>query len=165
MKVLTFDQSTRVSGYSYFEEGKYVCSGLVDMSKSTLNTYDRSFKMAKALWKIIKKYNPDCLVIEDTQQQNNVQTVITLARLQGMVIGYAEAHGIGVHILLPTKWRGVLGYAQGPKVKRGMLKQQSIDRVKNNYGLDLPEDECEAININEAAHKIFNFVEDDIWDD
>lgn len=165
MKVLTFDQSTRVSGYSYFEEGKYVCSGLVDLSKSTLSTYDRSFKMAKALWKIIKKYNPDCLVIEDTQQQNNVQTVITLARLQGMVIGYAEAHGIGVHILLPTKWRGVLGYAQGPKVKRGMLKQQSIDRVKNNYGLDLPEDECEAININEAAHKIFKFVEDDIWDD
>lgn len=165
MKVLTFDQSTRVSGYSYFEEGQYVCSGLVDLSKSTLNTYDRSFKMAKALWKIIKKYNPDCLVIEDTQQQNNVQTVITLARLQGMVIGYAEAHGIGVHILLPTKWRGVLGYAQGPKVKRGMLKQQSIDRVKNNYGLDLPEDECESICINEAAHKIFNFVEDDIWDD
>lgn len=165
MKVLAFDQSTRVSGYSYFEEGKYVCSGLIDLSKSTLNTYDRSFKMAKALWKIIKKYNPDCLVIEDTQQQNNVQTVITLARLQGMVIGYAEAHGIGVHILLPTKWRGVLGYAQGPKVKRGMLKQQSIDRVKNNYGLDLPEDECESININEAAHKIFNFVEDDIWDD
>lgn len=165
MKVLAFDQSTRVSGYSYFEEGKYVCSGLVDLSKSTLNTYDRSFKMAKALWKIIKKYNPDCLVIEDTQQQNNVQTVITLARLQGMVIGYAEAHGIGVHILLPTKWRGVLGYAQGPKVKRGMLKQQSIDRVKNNCGLDLPEDECESICINEAAHKIFNFVEDDIWDD
>ena len=82
-----------------------------------------------------------------------------------MVIGYAEAHGIGVHILLPTKWRGVLGYAQGPKVKRGMLKQQSIDRVKNNYGLDLPEDECESICINEAAHKIFKFAKDDIWDD
>ena len=165
MRVLSLDQSTRVSGYCLFEDGEYVESGTIDMGASKLDTYHRSFEMAKALWRVIKKYKPEYLVIEDTQQQNNVKTVITLARLQGMIIGYAEAHGIGVHILLPTQWRSVLDYAQGPKVKRGMLKQQSIDRVKTNYGLDLPEDECESICINEAAHKIFKFDKDDIWDD
>lgn len=163
MKVLSFDQSTRISGWSLFENNKYVCSGVVDMSKSKLATTERSFEMAKRLWKILSKYKPDYLIIEDTQQQNNVQTVITLARLQGMIIGYAEAHDIKVHILLPSAWRKVLGYSQGPKVKRAELKQQSIDYVKNKYKLNLQEDECESCCINEAAHKIYNFSDDDIW--
>ena len=155
-KVLSMDQSTRNSGYSYFENGKYIESGVVDMNKSKLDTYERSFEMAKALWKVIKKYNPDYLIIEDTQQQSNVKTVITLARLQGMIIGYAEAHGVKVHILLPSQWRAALGYKQGPKVKRAELKQQSIDYVKEIYYLNLPEDECEAIAEGVAAHKIYN---------
>ena len=163
MRVLSFDQSTRVSGWSLFENNQYVCSGVVDMSKSKLATTERSFEMARKLWKILNKYKPDYLIIEDTQQQNNVQTVITLARLQGMIIGYAEAHGTKVHILLPSAWRKVLGYSQGPKVKRAELKQQSIDYVKNKYKLDLPEDECESCCINDAAHKIYNFSDDDIW--
>ena len=113
--------------------------------------------MAKELWKIIKKYKPDHLILEDTQQQNNIKTVITLARLQGAILGYAEAHGVKVHILLPSQWRAALSYTQGPKVKRQELKQQSIDYVKENFGLDLPEDQCEAIAEGVAAHKIFNF--------
>lgn len=157
VRVLSLDQSTRVSGWAYFEYGKYVCSGIIDMSKSTLGTDKRSFEMAKEIWKIIKKYNPTYLVMEDTQQQNNVKTVITLARLQGMIIGYAEAHKINVHILLPSQWRAALDYTQGPKVKRAVLKQQSIDYVKNNLCLDLLEDECEAIAECIAAHKIYKW--------
>lgn len=158
MRVLAFDQSTRVSGWSLFEDGEYVKSGTVDMSKSKLDTAERSFKMAKELWKILKEYKPDFLVIEDTQQQNNVKTVITLARLQGMIIGYAEAHKIHVHILLPSQWRAALGYSQGPKVKRAELKQQSIDFVSERFGLHLPEDECEAIAEGVAAHTLLEFI-------
>ena len=157
MKVLSFDQSTRVSGYAYFEDGRYVESGVVDMSKSKLETYERSFEMAKALWRVVKQYSPDYLIIEDTQQQNNIKTVIILARLQGMIIGYAEAHGVKVHILLPSQWRAALGYSQGPKVKRVELKQQSADYVKAKYGFELPEDENEAICEGVAAHMIFDF--------
>lgn len=157
MRVLSLDQSTRVSGWAYFEDGKYICSGVIDMSKSDLETDKRSFAMAKEIWKIIKKYNPEHLVMEDTQQQNNVKTVITLARLQGMIIGYAEAHKITVHILLPSQWRAALDYTQGPKIKRAVLKKQSIDYVKSNFDLELSEDECEAIAEGVAAHKIYKW--------
>ena len=74
-----------------------------------------------------------------------------------MVIGYAEAHNIHVHILLPSQWRKALGYSQGAKVKRQELKQQSIDYVKNNLRLTLSEDECEAIAEGIAAHKIYKW--------
>lgn len=163
MRVLSFDQSTRVSGWAYFEDGQYVKSGVIDMSKSKLETDKRSFEMAKEIWKIIKKYKPQELVVENVQQQSSPSTVIILARLAGMIIGYAEAHNVHVHILLPSQWRKALGYSQGAKVKRQELKQQSIDYVKNNFGLDLSEDECEAICINKAAHKIYNLSDDDIW--
>ena len=157
MIVVSMDQSTRCSGYAVFENAQYVESGVIDMSKSKLKTDKRSFEMAKALWKIIKKYNPEHLVIENVQQQSNPNTMIVLARLAGMIIGYAEAHNVHVHILLPSQWRKVLGYSQGAKVKRQELKQQSIDYVKEHFGLDLAEDECEAIAEGIAAHKIFNF--------
>lgn len=157
MKILSFDQSTRVSGWAYFEDGKYIESGVIDMNKSKLETDKRSFEMAKEIWKIIKKYNPQELVIENVQQQSSPSTVIILARLAGMIIGYAEAHNIHVHILLPSQWRKALGYSQGAKVKRQELKQQSIDYVKKNLGLELSEDECEAIAEGIAAHKIYKW--------
>lgn len=155
-KVLSFDQSTRASGWAYFCDNQYVESGVVDMSKSELDTDKRSFEMAKSLWKIIKKYKPDHLILEDTQQQNNVKTVITLARLQGMIMGYAEAHGVIVHILLPSQWRAALNYVQGPKVKRAELKKQSAEYVKKEFGFTFSEDENEAICEGIAAHKIFD---------
>lgn len=157
MRVLSFDQSTRVSGWSLFENGEYIDSGLVDMNKSKLETDARSFEMAKTLWKVIKKYQPEHLVIEDVQQQSNAKTMIVLARLAGMIIGYAEARHVKVHILQPSKWRAALQYAQGSKVKRGELKKQSLDYVKENLGLDLPEDQAEAVCQGIAAHKILGF--------
>ena len=157
MVVLVFDQSTRASGYAVFEDGKYVSSGLVDMSKSKLNTDERSFEMAKSLWKVIKQYKPSHVVLEETQQQSNVKTVIILSRLQGMIVGYAEAHKVKTHIVQPSKWRAALQFTQGPKVKRAELKQQSLDYVKDHIGVELPEDQAEACCIGFAAHKIFNF--------
>lgn len=156
--VLVCDQSTRCTGYGYFVSGKYVESGIIDMNKSKLDTNERSFEMAKEMWKIIKHYKPDYLVLEDIQlQNNNAKTMIVLARLAGMVIGYAEAHKVKVHIVSPTQWRAQLSYAQGPKVKRAELKQQSLDYVKENLGIELPEDQAEACCIGFAAHKIYNF--------
>ncbi len=161
MVICSIDQSTRKSGYAIFKDGEYICSGAIDMSKSKLDTDERSFEMAKALWKMLKKYKPEELVIEQVQNQSNTKTVIILARLAGMLIGYAEAHGVKTHTVEPARWRGALSYKQGPKVKRAELKQQSIDYVKENFGFDLSEDECEAICIGVAAHKIYSFAE--VW--
>lgn len=156
-KVLVCDQSTRCTGYSLFVSDQYVESGIIDMSKSKLETSERSFEMAKEIWKVIKHYKPEYLILEDVQQQANPKTMLILARLQGMVIGYAEAHKVKVYIVPPSQWRAQLKYAQGPKVKRAELKQQSLDYVKEHLGVEFPEDQAEACCIGFAAHKIFNF--------
>lgn len=157
-KILCCDQSTKLSGFAYFEDGKYIESGVIDMSKSKLETAERSFEMAKSIWKLIKNYKPDCVILEDVQlQKNNAKTMIILARLAGEIIGYAYAHNVKVHIVSPAAWRAKLEYRQGPKVKREELKQQSIDYVKEHLGVELPEDESEACCLGIAAHKIYDF--------
>lgn len=160
MRILSFDQSTRVSGWSLFEDGCYVNSGVIDLHKIK-DTEERSKQMAVEICRVIESNKPDCVVIEEVQQQSNVSTVIKLARIQGVAIGFCAAHNIELYILTPSKWRSVLSYKQGPKVKREQLKQQSLDFVRKNFGLELIEDEAEAVCINEAAHRIYGF-EDDI---
>lgn len=157
MKILIFDQSTRCSGWSFFSDGQYVISGLIDMSDSKLETDERSFEMAKKLWHLIKTFEPDELIIEQVQNQSNTKTVIVLARLAGMLVGYAEAHGVKTHTVEPAKWRKELGFKQGPKVKRAELKQQSIDYVKEKLGVQMSEDRAEAVCLGFAAHKIYDF--------
>lgn len=162
MRILSMDQSSTKSGYCIFENEKYAFSGLVDKSKNK-DTDARVIEMGLALCNKISEFNPDKIIIENVQQQSGVSTVILLARLQGFILGFASAHNIPVEILGPSKWRSALGYKQGAGVKRKELKQQSLDYVKR-MGLSIKsEDECEAVCINQAAHKIFNFSEDDFW--
>lgn len=162
MRILSFDQSTRVTGWSVFEDGQYVKSGVIDLHKNT-DTDERSKQMAVEICKIIEDNKPQHVIIEEVQQQSNVATVIKLARIQGVAIGFCAAHDIDIHILTPTRWRSVLGYQQGPKVKREMLKEQSLNFVKNEFGLNIDsEDENEACAINAAAHRIYGWDDDEI---
>lgn len=157
MKVLSYDQSTRVTGWSLFNDGHYVKSGVIDLHKIT-DTDERSKQMGLEICKVIDECQPDEIVIEEVAMQSNVSTLKKLARIQGMAIGFATAHDIPTHILEPTKWRSALQFTQGPKVKREELKQQSRDFVKNVLGLNIKsEDENEATAINEAAHRIYGF--------
>ena len=156
MRILSMDQSTRITGYAVFDGGKYVKSGVIDLHKIK-DTDERSKHMAVEICNLIEGVKPDCVIIEEVQQQSNTATVIKLARIQGVAIGFCAAHNIDLHILTPSRWRAVLSYQQGPKVKREVLKQQSLDFVKKNFKLELIEDEAEAVCINEAAHRIYGF--------
>ena len=155
-KILSFDQSTKISAYSIFIGGKYIECGCIDLHKIK-DTSERIRAMGVELGKVIEKYSPDKVVIEEVAQQSNPLTLKLLARIQGVIIGFCAAHNIETYIIEPSKWRSTLHFKIGAGVKREELKAQAIKYVKDIYGLEATEDECEAICINEAAHKIFNF--------
>lgn len=162
MRVLAFDQSTRVTGWSVFDDFHYTSSGVINLQKIE-DTTKRSKQMGLEICKIIESYMPNEVIIEEVAMQSNVDTLKKLARIQGMAIGFATAHNISTHILEPTRWRAALHFKQGPKVVRKELKQQSRDFVKNVLGLNIKsEDENEATAINEAAHRIYGWADD--WD-
>jgi Holliday junction resolvasome RuvABC endonuclease subunit len=155
-KILAFDQSTKISAYSVFINNKYVECGCIDLHKMK-DTSERVRAMGVELCKVIEKYNPDKVVMEEVAQQSNPLTLKLLARIQGVIIGFCAAHNISTYIVEPSKWRSILGFKIGAGVKRAELKEQAIRHVKDVYDLDLSEDECEALCINEAAHKIYKW--------
>lgn len=159
MRILSFDQATVISGWAVFQDGNYVDSGIITRPKAEKIDI-RTKNMGLELCKKIEEVKPDFLVIEEVQDQHNISTVIKLARLQGILLGFAAAHNIQTEILTPSSWRGVLAYRQGPGVKREELKQQSIDYVKKNFGFDFSEDRCEAVCIGAAACKKFEKSDD-----
>ena len=156
-KILAFDQSTKVSAYSIFIDGNYVEHGLIDLHKMT-DTSERVRAMGVELCKVIEKYNPTTVVMEEVAQQSNPLTLKLLARIQGVIIGFCAAHNIDTYIIEPSKWRSILKFKIGSGVKRAELKAQAIKYVKDVYDLNLSEDECEALCINEASHKIYKWT-------
>lgn len=155
-KILAFDQSTKISAYSIFIDGKYVECGCIDLHKIS-DTSERIRAMGVELGKIIERYNPDKVILEEVAQQSNPLVLKLLARIQGVIIGFCAAHNIDTYIVEPSKWRSILEFKIGAGVKRAELKAQAIKHVKDMYNLDLSEDECEACCINEAVHKIYKF--------
>lgn len=156
-KILAFDQSTKISAYSWWIDGEYVECGCIDLHKIK-DTSERVRAMGVELCKVIEKYNPDKVVMEEVAQQSNPLTLKLLARIQGVIIGFCAAHNISTYIIEPSKWRSTLSFRQGSGVKRAELKEQAIEHVKDIYDLDLSEDCCESICINEAAHKIYKWT-------
>ena len=157
MRILSFDQSTKISAFSWWIDGQYIESGVIDLHKNN-NMPERVRAMGIELCNTIAKYEPDKVVIEEVAQQSNAQTLKLLARIQGIIIGFCAANDIDTDIIEPTKWRSQLNFKLGPKVKREELKVQAIKYVKDTYGLKLGEDECEAICIGDAVHKIYGFA-------
>lgn len=153
--VLAFDQSSKKTGWSYFEDKKYVSSGVIDKHNIS-DTNTRIGEMGVAICKQINKMKPDVVILEDVQAQSGVSTVISLARLQGFILGWCYVHDVAVKIIKPSEWRKEIHIKQGAGVKRAELKAQSIDFVKTTYGVTLSEDESEAICQNVAAHIKYN---------
>ena len=114
--------------------------------------------MAKNIISFLSTYSLTVVYIEDTALQRNVKTLKELSQLQGVIIGYCIAQNIDIHTITPGEWRKQLGFKQGSGVKRQDLKKQCFRWVKENLGLEKPEDEVEAIGIGAAVLKMFQNV-------
>lgn len=143
------------TGIAYFCNGKYKIHHLLDYSKDK-NMESRFGSMSKGIWKILDEYKPNIIYIEETYMANNPQTMKILTRLQGVVYSWCMNNDCEFNTIKPTSWRKQLNFAQGKNVKREKLKEQSVDYVLNNYGIEVSDDESDAICIADAVMKMFS---------
>ena len=154
VKLLTIDGSTQKTGIAYFFNGKYVEHILLDYSKDK-NMENRFESMSRGIWKALDKYRPNIIYIEETHMANNPQTSKILTRLQGVVYAWCFNNDCEFNTIHPASWRKQLCFTQGKNVKRDQLKKQSIQYVLDNYGLEVTDDESDAICIADAVMKMF----------
>lgn len=151
MRILAFDQATKVSGYCVIDDGKIVTYGNVDLHKYK-DMQVRLPMMIKELVSIIECYKPDMVFVEDVELIQNVQAMINLAKLVGAIIGYCTINDIKIKTYLPTQWRSLVGIPNGRGIKRDTVKAEGIKFAEKQTGKqDIQEDTAEAIAICCAA--------------
>lgn len=154
-RLLCLDSSTQKTGAAYFLNGKYKEHCLLDCSRE--KNIDIRFKnMSIELWKTFDTYKPDIIYVEETVVLRNAQTQRFLTRLQGVVYAWCMNNNCEFNTIRPTSWRAAIGIKQGRNVRREQLKEQSVKYVSDKYGLDVGDDESDAICIGDAVLKLYS---------
>lgn len=164
MKIIGIDASTNKTGIAIFQDGKYVEHTLIDLHKIKDST-ERIPKMMIAICDYLSKHEVDKIIMEESMMTNNISTVKMLSNIAGAVMYYAASNNIEFQFDLPSAWRRRIGLTQGRSVKRDVLKAEAIAAVKQEYGMDLTDDECESILIARSGFDLPKIVlanEDDI---
>lgn len=147
--LIALDESTTCTGYAVFNDSELIKHGLFALkSKDVL---ERVSYIMEEIEKLIKTYKPDNMVIEDVQITMNAATAKSLLGLQFMIEVYAHRNNISCKTYRTTKWRKILGLSNSRSLDRKAKKQETINYVKDKYGIDvLKDDESDAIAIGTA---------------
>ena len=139
MTILSIDSGIERTGYAIFKDKKYVISALIKTSKF-LTTEKRLIEIYEKLAKIMKKYKPDVMVLEQLLFFKNQKTFIRVAQAQGIVMLLAAQNKIKVEFLTPLQIKQIVtGYGQADK--------KSVQKmIKLTNGIVLTQDdEADAV--------------------
>jgi Holliday junction resolvasome RuvABC endonuclease subunit len=163
MVVAGIDASTNKTGIAIFRDEQYVEHTLIDLHKIK-DSSERIPKMMVAICDYLDRHKVDKIIMEESMMTNNILTVKMLSNIAGAVMYYATSHSIEFQFDLPSAWRKRIGLTQGRSVKREVLKAEAITAVKQEYGMDLTDDECESILIARSGFDLPKIVLADDWD-
>lgn len=153
MTILALDQSSRVSGYAVFQDDKLLTFGKFSFDNPDMGL--RLNQIRNQVKSLVDKYQPDHVIFEDIQQQNNVannvQTFKILAQVYGVISELLASLHISHSSVLAIQWKSTLGIKgrTRPEQKRN-AQQYVIDK----YGVKPTQDECDAICIGEHHIRI-----------
>lgn len=158
MILLSLDLSSKSSGWAIFKDSMLIDSGCVTSSSTDL--IKRINVMKDGIKTIVEKYNPDKVVAEEVRPENGMQNVKTHRALMWVqaaiaLMLYDYNKKIELELIYPSSWRAAIGIKTGRGIKRTSLKEKDIQFVKENYNLDVNDDEADAICIGySCSHDI-----------
>ena len=148
-RILALDQSSKITGYSIFDDSTLIKYGTVEIGGN--NVAQRLLKVREWIRHVHTAWEPDLIVIEDIQMQSdeydgtkNVITFKILAMLIGVLETFFSENGINYELANISKWR------QNEQIKgktRSDKKRSAMLRVEKCYGIKPTDDEADAILI------------------
>ena len=123
---------------------KFFGTGCIKPDK-VLSSIQRIIYIERELKAIWKQYEPEYIIIEELVTFRNSNTTrMLIGLIQHLMIEFTKYDAL-VILVRPTEWRK-------NKIKgkhREDLKKESIEYVKNKYGIDVNDDVSDAIIIAE----------------
>lgn len=164
MIILALDQSTRISGWSVFEDKELKDFGHWTETSDSIGK--RILNISNHIKDLINKYDPDLVVFENIQLQNHnigVDTFQKLAWVQGAIISVLEEWDVEYKIIYASEWRKSCDFLKGNDKHRNEQKKIAQQWVKDTYNLKCTQDEADAICI--GVHAILQSEEVYDWSD
>jgi len=165
MILLALDLSSKSSGWAIFNDTMLIDSGCVASSSTDL--LKRINIMRDGLKEVVEKYKPDKVIAEEVRPENGMQNLKThralmwtQAAIALMLYDYNKK--LEMELIYPSSWRAAIGIKTGRGIKRATLKEKDIQFVKENYNLNVNDDEADAICIGYSA--VSNIDTEINWD-
>lgn len=146
-KILGIDPGFHRMGYGVIESVgskiKMIDYGSTETSK-TKSIGERILEISCVLREIIKKHQPDSLILEELFFFKNLKTAINVAQARGAIILVAEECGVPVVELTPLQVKqSVTGFGRAEKVQI----QKMVKTLLNLTEIPKPDDAADALAI------------------
>ncbi len=145
MRVLGIDPGTLTSGYGIVTEENHklfhVASG--GISPSAKQPFPKRLKkIYEELEKIIEKYRPHVVVVEDLFVSKNIKSALKLGHARGVAILAAMNAGLPVFEYAPLEVKqAVVGHGKAEKKQVQLMVKNLLDLQKVPH----PADACDAL--------------------
>ncbi len=127
--ILGVDPGTNILGYGIISiskgEPRFIYAGIIDMRK--LKEHDKKLnKIYNEITKVIDKFRPDEIAIEAPFFGKNVQSMLKLGKVQGVIMGAAISQSISFYEYAPRKVKmAVTGI--------GSASKEQVSGIITNY--------------------------------
>ena len=160
IKMISLDTSSTKTGWAYFENGKYVESNVINLNdrecqkKYKDNSDKRIEDMCLHIIDLLKKYEPNIIVLEKLNVGRNMVAVRCLSKIIGVVYCYSILNNCFYYEIQASQWRSQIGI-QGKNRKRDEYKKLAIEYVKNALDIEVTDDEADSICVGIGYIKMF----------
>lgn len=150
MKILALDTSTRSTGYCVMEYGNICSYGLIEPPKK-MELLDRIIYIENAVKELIKAKEVEFVAIEEETCFRNANATRALVGLLMHIQVELKKKDILTVMVRPSEWRKSCGICGK---NRAEYKANVIKHVKQEYKLDVNDDEADAIYVAEWASRL-----------
>ena len=160
MNILSLDLSSKSTGWAVFDtsSGFLIDSGCI--TSSSLDVIKRIYIMRDGIQEVMQKYNGEIekIILEEVRPDNrgygvgnqHTQKVLMWCQAAIAFMVHDNYKDTEIEYIYPSSWRAAIGIQTGRGIKRASLKEADIEFVKANFGVEVNDDEADAICIGYA---------------
>jgi len=145
--ILGIDPGLATVGYGLIkqEKGKlFIINYGIISTHASHNFETRLFQIHKELEKIIKKYKPDTIAVEELFFCKNVKTAIKVGQARGVILLTAQIQNVLIHEYTPLQVKqAITGYGRADKNQI----QQMVKTILKLKDIPKPDDAADALAI------------------
>lgn len=139
-RLIALDNATHITGWAIFDGKELISYGKYTVKSE--ETSDRILEMGDWLSNLLIQWEPNTIILEDIQQQNNVNTFKVLAKLQGVLEYVSKKNNADYYIISPSTWKSNAGVKGKSRVDQKKSAQLIVQQL---YNIQATQDECDAI--------------------